>query len=180
MSIAYPPEVVTLRDGTPVTIRAIRPDDAPRLQALHARLSAESIFLRFLGQLKTLPLEEAQRLAHVDYEKSMALVATPGQDGEEPIIGVARYAASNQAEPDAAEAAIVVDDAFQGRGLGSLLLDRLVKYARAHGIRYFLATVYHSNAEIMRFIQRSGLPSEKRREAGVWEVRVRLDTEPAR
>jgi GNAT superfamily N-acetyltransferase len=175
MSIAYPPEAVTLRDGAPVTIRAIQPDDAPRLQALHARLSAESIFLRFLGQLKTLPPEEAQRLARVDYEKSMALVATHGQAGEEPIIGVARYAASNPAEPDAAEAAIVVEDAFQGRGLGSLLLDRLMKYARAHGVRYFLATVHHSNAEIMRFIERSGLPVEKRREAGVWEVRVRLD-----
>lgn len=175
MESDFKPESVTLRDGTRAVIRAIQADDAPRLQALHARLSPESVYLRFLEQLKVLPAHEAQRLASVDYQTRMALVAVREDDLEQ-IIGVARYAVADSARPDAAEAAIVVEDAFQGRGLGTILVDRLVKYAQAHGIRAFLASVHHSNSEILRFIQRSGLPVEKRLDTGVWEIRIKLQS----
>jgi len=168
------PEVITLRDGTMVTIRPIRPDDAPRLQVLFYRLSPESIALRFLGHPKELPDEQAQQLANVDYQTRMALVAIHEQDDEEHIIAVARYAADS-AQPDLAEAAIVVEDEYQKRGLGTLLLTRLVAYARTHGIRAFMATVHHDNVQIMRFIRRSGLPSESKLEAGVWEIMVKLE-----
>jgi len=169
-------ETATLRDGTTVTIRPIRPDDAPRLQALFYRLSPESIALRFLGHPKELPYEQAQQLANVDYQTRMALVATREEDSEEHIIAVARYAADS-AQPDLAEAAIVVEDEYQKQGLGTLLLIRLVAYARTHGIRDFMATVHHDNAQIMRFIRRSGLPSQSKLAAGVWEIVVKLEPE---
>ena len=168
------PEAVHLSDGTPVTLRPIRPDDAKFLQALHSRLSAESVFLRFLEQRTTLSDQDARRLATVDYRTTMALVATHGAGSAEEIIGVARYAATDPARPDTAEAAIVVEDAFQGRGLGTILVDRLVRYARGRDIHAFVASVHYSNAEIMHFIQRSGLPAEKRLEAGVWEFKIKL------
>lgn len=171
------PETVTLRDGTTVTIRPIRPDDAPRLQALFGRLSPESISLRFLGQPKELPYEQARLLANVDYQKRMALVATREQGGEEHIIAVARYAVDPAADPDLAEAAIVVEDKYQKQGLGTLLLTRLVAYAQAHGIRAFRATIRQDNAQIMRFVRRSGLPTDSRLEAGVWEIVVKLEPE---
>ncbi len=170
------PETVTLRDGTTVTIRPIHPDDAHRLQALFYRLSPESIALRFLGHPKELPDEEAQRLASVDYQTRMALVATRQQNGEEHIIAVARYAADS-AQTDLAEAAIVVEDEYQKRGLGTFLLMRLVAYARTHGIRAFMATVHHDNVQIMRFIRQSGLPSQSKLAAGVWEIVVKLEPE---
>lgn len=170
------PDTVTLRDGTTVTIRPIRPDDARRLQALFDRLSPESISLRFLGQPKELPYEQARQLANVDYQKRMALVATREQDGEEHIIAVARYATHPASPPDVAEAAIVVEDEYQKRGLGTLLLTRLVAYAQAHGIRAFMATIRHDNAQIMRFIGRSGLPTESTLEAGVWDILVKLES----
>jgi RimJ/RimL family protein N-acetyltransferase len=170
------PETVTLGDGTMVTIRPIRPDDAPRLQALFYRLSPESIALRFLGHPKELPDEEAQRLANVDYQTRMALVATGEEDGEEHIIAVARYAADS-AQLDLAEAAIVVEDKYQKRGLGTLLLTRLVAYAHTHGIRAFMATVHHDNVQIMRFIRQSGLPSQSKLAAGIWEIVVKLEPE---
>ena len=69
---------------------------------------------------------------------------------------------------------IVVEDRYQGRGLGTLLLERLVAYARTHGIRVFRATVYHDNAPMKRIIRRSGLPIESRVESGVWEIRMKL------
>ncbi len=171
------PKPVTLRDGTAVTIRPIRPDDAPRLQALFDRLSPESIAFRFLGQPKELPYEQARRLANVDYRKRMALVATREQGSEEHIIAVARYAVDPAGQPDLAEAAIVVEDEYQKRGLGTLLLSRLVAYAQAHGIRTFMATVRQDNIQIMRFVRHSGLPAESTLEAGVWEIVVKLEPE---
>jgi len=169
---------VKLRDGTPVFIRTICPDDAERLQAFFARLSPETTYYRFLGRRKELPYEEAHRLVEVDYRTRMALVGTCEQRGDEEIVGVARYAVIPGTWPAEAEAAIVIEDQYQGRGLGTILLERLVAYARAHGIRTFLATVRHDNARMMRFIRRSGLPTESTVVAGVWEIRVGLEREP--
>jgi RimJ/RimL family protein N-acetyltransferase len=174
------PEAVTLRDGSIVTIRPIRPDDARRLQGLFARLSPESISFRFLGHPKELPGEQAEQLANVDYHTRMALVATREQGGEEHIIAVARYAVDPAAGPDLAEAAVVVEDEYQNRGLGTLLLKRLVAYAQTHGIRAFMATVRHDNVRIMRFIRRSGLPTESKLAAGAWEILVKLEPEADR
>ena len=117
----YPPEKVTLRDGTEVIVRAIVPEDAPLLQELFRRLSPESVFLRFLTRLKELSQTQAERLANVDYQTQMALVATLGPD----IVGVARYAHSAEYGPGMAEAAVVVQDEDQSRGLGTRLLTRL-------------------------------------------------------
>jgi len=178
------PQVVTLRDGSRVIIRAIRPDDAPRLQALYRRLSPESIFFRFLGQARELSDRQAQRLATVDYEGQMAWVATPGEaledeDPEAEIIGVARYARlPEEAGPGAvAEAAVVVEDRWQRRGLGTMLLQRLADYARTHGIDAFQATVHQANTQILRFVRRSGLPTQNQIDGGLWEIRVSLKEE---
>jgi RimJ/RimL family protein N-acetyltransferase len=175
VSSEYPPEVISLRDGMPVTIRPIHPDDAPRLQALVARLSPESIFFRFMQQLKSLPLEEARRLATVDYHTSIAFVATCAEAGAEHIIGVIRYIAIGAARPGVAEAALVVEDGYQRQGLGVLLTDRILAHARAHGIHTFVAEVSLDNSRMMKFIERTGLPATRKLESGVWEIQVKLD-----
>jgi len=163
-----------------VIIRPIRRGDAARLQLLFARLSPEAISYRFLGLRKELPYEQATRLADVDYERRMALVATCEQHYDAQVIGVARYALLPGTWPAEAEAGIVVEDRYQDNGLGTVLLERLVAYASVHGIRAFLATVRYDNTRMMRFIRRSGLPTESRVEAGVWEIRVGLEREPDR
>lgn len=169
--LPYPPEKVKLRDGTEVIIRAIVPEDAPLLQDLFRRLSPESVFLRFLTRLKELTQTQAERLANVDYQTHMALVAMLGPD----IIGVARYAPSTEPEPGMAEAAVVVEDQYQSRGLGTLLLGRLSDYARQHGIVAFLASIHQSNERILSFIRKSGLRTESGIVAGLWQIRVYLD-----
>jgi RimJ/RimL family protein N-acetyltransferase len=168
-------EIVVLRDGTPVAIRPIRTDDGPRLQALFGRLSPESIYLRFLGQPKELPDDQAQRLANLDYRTQMAFVGTLVEDGREEIVGVARYAQVPRMGSDAAEAGVVVEDRYQRLGLGTMLLQRLADYARSQGIRAFVASIHHSNTRILRFIRRSGLPVDRRIESGLWEIRVSLE-----
>jgi acetyltransferase len=168
-------ERIVLQDGTAVTIRPIRPEDAPKLQSAFKRLSTQSVYYRFLQVFEQLTDQQARDFADLDYHQRMALVAEIQEAGESNLIGVARYAMVPGDEPGLAESAVVVIDEYQKRGLGSLLLMRLVRYALSHDVQTFLATVHVSNAQIMRFIRRSGLPAEKKMiEPGVWEIRIRL------
>lgn len=173
-------ETVTLRDGTEVELRPIRLDDAERLQGLFSRLSAESIYLRFLERRKELPLDQAIRFATVNYDTTMAIVAVHQEGSDEPkIIGVARYGVEPGQKERVAEAAVVVEDAFQNRGLGTLLLQRLLGYAREQGMQALQATVHQNNAKILHFIQKGGLPTERRFSSGAWEVKVTVNPEEA-
>ncbi|MFN2184269.1 MAG: GNAT family N-acetyltransferase [Anaerolineae bacterium] len=173
-------ETVRLRDGMPILIRPVRPDDALRLKALFGRLSRESIYYRFLELRKELPNEEARQLAELDYHTQMALVATRQKGGDDEVIGVARYVLVPGSEPAEAEAAVVVEDRYQNLGLGTHLLNRLAAYAVRHGVCAFLATVRFDNARVLCLIRRSGLPTESRLEAGVLALRIGLESEEAR
>jgi acetyltransferase len=168
-------ESVTLRDGTGVTIRPIRPDDAPGLQVTFTRLSSQTVYLRFFETFKQLSDKQATYFANVDYHDSMALVAEVMEAGEDSIIAVARYDMLSDSEPGAAESAIVVRDDYQNRGLGTIIMIRLLNYAREHGVTSFLATIHASNARIMNFVKRSGFPFERKMiEPGIMQVRVIL------
>jgi acetyltransferase len=164
----------TLKSGQVVQLRAVRPDDVDRLIGLFHRLSPASVYYRFLEPRKDLPRPQAERFAQVDYERQMAIVASLARDGEEDLIGVARYAQLDPPVDHMAEAAIVVEDAYQHQGLGSELLRQLVNYASQHGVQAFRATVHHSNQRILDFIQRSGLPAAKRLDDSVWDIVVEL------
>ncbi len=170
-------EVITLWDGATIRIRPIRPDDAPRLQASMVQMSAETIYDRFLGYKKVLPDEEARYLSNLDYDKHMALVAAAGPEDDENIVGVARYHVLED-KPDCAEFAVVIADAYQRRGLGTLLIKRLIEYAQTHGIRTFLGITHLQNNRLLRFIQRSRLPIERKLRRGQWEVWLTLEGEP--
>jgi acetyltransferase len=173
---SFPIEIVKLQDGRSVTLRPIRPDDAPRLQEGFARLSQQSIYMRFLKTANALSDSQAQELASVDYVERMALVGAVQEDGIERLVAVARYGTIQGDEPGLAEAGIIVRDDYQGFGLGKILMKRLLLYGRKHGVHKLVATVHASNAPIRRFITRSGLPFEKKMlEPGVWEYRIRLD-----
>ena len=158
-----------------MALRPIRSEDAPGLSALHARLSPESRYFRFFSARAELPPEEAQQLATVDYRTQMAIVALPVNQAEPSIIiGVARYAVADLAKPDEADVAIVVEDRFQGRGLGTVLLARLLEYAREHGIQYFRANVDSMNTTMLKMIQRANLLTEMKLKSGVWDIRVQV------
>lgn len=169
------PETVTLRDGTPVQLRLLRPDDAERIKAFFYRLSPESIFYRALEVRKTLSDDEARRLCDVDGLTRVALAAVIEKDGEEHIIGVARYGVVKPTQADTAESAVVVEDAFQGKGLGRALTTRLVQYARNHGIQRFVATIHLNNNKILQFIKNSGLRVRRHIEGSVWDMNIYLD-----
>ena len=169
-------EEVTLSDGEVVTIRPIVPEDARGLQTTFTKLSPQTIYLRFLEFFKELSDKQAYHFANVDYLTHVALVATIQEYEEEQLIGVARYALIVPQNHEDVEAAIVVRDDFQNRGLGTILMERLVRYARDHGVKTFTATVHTSNSRIRYFIQRSGLSNKRIMiEPGVWEIQIFLE-----
>ncbi len=168
------PETITLKDGTKMVIRPIRPDDAADLQDTFQRLSIQSIYLRFLSFKKELTDEEATQLATVDYSSRMAFVAIGKEDDRDIVAGVARYAILDPQHPEIAEAAVVVVDKYQGLGLGKQLLRRLVVYARAKGIVSMRGNLQVGNDRMLLLVKGSGLPNQTRFVEGMWEVAIDL------
>src|SRR2546425_5157216 len=134
--LADPEEGVTLRTGASVRVRAIRPDDEPRLMALCRRLSPRTVYQRFFSFRRLLP-EEAHALANVDDRWRMAVVAEVDDGHEAELIGVARYGTSN--EGTTADIGLVVADGWQGLGLGSLLLEEILRAGEQRGGHQFNA-----------------------------------------
>ncbi len=142
-----------LHDGRQVTIREIRADDGERLRASHARLSPESRYRRFLAAKPELTTADARYLVQIDGADHVALVATlpPAVDPDEPIVAVARYIRTS-GDPDVAEFAIVVGDAYQRQGLGQALTRCLAAAAVSHQIKRFRATMLADNLAVHRLL----------------------------
>lgn len=151
MTIALPAEkVLTLRDGTPVRVRPIRPDDAPRLIEFHSRLSMNTTRLRFFTPMKRLSAAFAEHLCTVDFKKRCAFVISPLDSDD--IHAVGRYEGESRYS---AEVAFVVEDSFQGKGIGTILLDRLVEHARTKGFDRLTAVVLCENLNMLTLFRES-------------------------
>jgi RimJ/RimL family protein N-acetyltransferase len=144
---------VVLRDGTRVRMRPIRPDDEPRLVELYDHLSQDSRYQRFFSAMRRLPPDWAHFLANVDHVRRFALVVEAPGDPET-VIAVARYEPTG--EPDCAEVAFAVQDAWQNRGLGTVLFRELLAAAKGNGITRFCAWVLGDNRRMLDLIARLG------------------------
>ncbi|MBA2578656.1 MAG: GNAT family N-acetyltransferase [Euzebyaceae bacterium] len=161
-------EVAALDDGASVTVRAITPDDAPRLHRLYYRLSPQSLYRRFFTPVTRPDRDVIASLVHVDYADRLALVALSGDE----VVGIARY---ERLPPGGnAEVAVIVEDAWQGRGVGTLLLERLAAAASARGIRSFVAAVQSGNRPMMGLLRAVGEPLETSLDGTEYRVRVAL------
>jgi len=156
----YPRELeaeVQLADGTRLLVRPIRPEDAELERIFVASLSEQTRFFRFFYRLHELTPAMLARFTQVDYGRELALLAltedTTASDGRA-IVGIARYIAN----PDhaSAEFAVVVADAWQRRGVGTMLLERLVAAAKRHGFKRLQGTVLRANEAMLTFAQRQG------------------------
>ncbi len=159
---------VVLRDGAHVWFRAIRPDDEPRLVDLYGRLSQHTAYQRFFTVMKRLPPDWAHIFANVDYRKRMAVVAEREHEGRLELIGVGRYEPSEEA--DTAEVAFVVQDGWQGKGLGAILLDDITRAGEARGIRRFRAYVLADNYRMLDLLARATDVLERKLEDGVVSI----------
>ena len=177
---AYPKELereVTLQDGARLRLRPIRPEDQDRLIAFYDRLSRHTAYQRFFTVMKRLPPDWAHLLANVDYQRRLALLAEHGPPDAPELVGVARYEPTGQA--DTAEIAFVIQDGWQNRGLGTLMLDALLAAAETRGIRRFRASVLATNTRMVDLLVRFTDVAERRTESGVTELLLARRPAPA-
>lgn len=156
---------LVLTDGATVHLRPIKPSDADAHRAFFGRLSRETVYYRFFTPKTHLTEAESSRFTTVDYVDRFAVVALLGDE----IIAVGRYDRSGN-HPDQAEVAFAVEDAHQGRGLGTALLEYLAAVARTHGITRFTATVLPDNRRMLRVFGDAGWDVHNQFADGIIEV----------
>ena len=167
-------ETLTIPSGVEIPFRVVRPGDAPALQRLHARCSERTIYLRFLGPMKKLSDEQARYFASTDGVDHFGLVALNPEDPNE-IIAVVRYA--RKPGNERAEYAALVEDGWQGRGVGAALTHRLIDIARGNEVRSFYAPVKGENKRMLSVLRHLDLPEQERVEHGEKMVEIGLSFE---
>ena len=160
-----------LRDGRLVSVRPVVPADAPRLAALCERLSAESSRLRFFRAGRRLTPQEALGLAEIDHHHNEAFVALD----TERVVALASL--SRIGDDPQAEVTLLVDDAYQGSGLGRHLLGMLIDAARARHYRILLAEMLPENERMLGLLESAGVPSLADTYFGVLRVHLFLQRE---
>ncbi|HNP56735.1 MAG TPA: GNAT family N-acetyltransferase [Gordonia sp. (in: high G+C Gram-positive bacteria)] len=159
-----------LRDGRSILIRPASPDDADVVLGFNGRLSRRTIAIRSLGPIITMDRDAAVRLVTNDYHDRLVLLATL----DDHVIGVADYV-RNETAADRADIAFTVEDAYQGMGLGGLLLEHLAAAARERGIEVFEADVVSENLPMIRTFQSSGYRVEFDQEGGITHLELTVD-----
>jgi acetyltransferase len=158
----YPADLATtvkLRDGTQLALRPIRPEDAELEKAFVSGLSVRSMRLRFLSGMRDLTPQMLARFTQIDYDREMAFIAVEGQRLREREVGVCRYIAMPDGET--CEYAIVVSDDFQARGLGRLMMSRLMEVAAARRLKTMVGYVATENAGMLDLCESIGFAIER-------------------
>jgi len=162
----------TLKDGTAVTIRAIRRDDSGKVLEAFANLDRESIYTRFFSYKRELTETELNQFTDVDFDHVVALVATTRPEDGETIIAGGRYITDDATSPcRGAEVAFTTEEDHQGR------LRHLVRIARENGVSWLEADVLAGNQPMLTAFRRSGLPMQQRSDGAVIHVKLLLAVE---
>lgn len=163
---------IVLKDGTVIPVRPIRLEDKEALKRLHSRMSDTSIHLRFHGSMRELSDQKARYFSQVDEQRHLALVDLDPFDSNE-IIAVARFDREDE-KTKQAEYSAMVEDYWQGRGIGLALTNMLIDEARKKGIRHFYGLVLPENRRMLNLLKDLNLPEQERDEGGVRYVDVAL------
>jgi acyl-CoA synthetase (NDP forming)/GNAT superfamily N-acetyltransferase len=160
---------VVLSDGGTVHLRPIIPDDADLIVALHGRLSERTRYFRYFAPYPHMSAKDLKRFSVVDHHGRVAFGAFLG----DLLIAVGRY--EKLGDSDSAEVAFVVEDAHQGRGLGSILLEHLAAAARERGLGRFVAEVLGENGQMVRVFRDAGYRVSRAIEEGVLHLEFAID-----
>jgi acyl-CoA synthetase (NDP forming)/RimJ/RimL family protein N-acetyltransferase len=158
-----------LTDGGTVHIRPVVPADAEAIDAFHVRQSRETIYFRYFSPLPRLSARDLDRIVNIDYLTHMGLVALLGDE----VVGLASY--DMWPDHNEAEVAFIVDDAHQGRGLATVLLEYLAVAARENGLDGLTATVLPTNRKMLGVFHDAGFQVASAFEEGVIEVRLGIE-----
>ncbi len=165
----------TLKNGTTVTIRAIRPEDKTRLVSAFENLDRESVYTRFFQYVKELTDQDLKRATEIDFDREVALVVTANLGGEETIIGTGRYVVFEEADARrSAEVAFIVEEDYQGLGVASRIFRHLVQIGGQNNVARFTADVLAGNQAMLGVFANSGLPMKQQREGTVVHITLQL------
>jgi len=166
-------EAVRLPSGREVFIRPIRPEDAPAHKAFVARMTPEDLRFRFLGVIRDVPPSEMARLTQIDYDREMAFLAiAPHAAGEPETLAVVRTVAN----PDSTKAdfAVMVRSDMKRTGLGSLLMQKMIRYCKGRGVQELVGEVLADNQAMLNLTAKLGFTARPLPEKGRCEVRLKL------
>jgi GNAT superfamily N-acetyltransferase len=164
-----------LKNGEPITIRAIRPEDKGKIITAFENLERESIYTRLFSFKKELNEGDLRRITEVDFDQEVALVVTHMVGNDEIIIGSGRYVMTGETgEGPQAEVAFLVEEDFHGLGMAKTILRHLTAIARSRGIAAFEAEVLPGNKAMLTAFARSGLPMEQRYSSDTVHITLRL------
>jgi acyl-CoA hydrolase/GNAT superfamily N-acetyltransferase len=169
----YPEEFerwVDLKDKSRLFIRPLKLTDEPLLRDMFYKLSPESVHHRFFRMIKSMPHEKLQEFLRVDYEADMALVAVLGREPDRPIVAIAHY--SKDSRTNFADAAFLVRDDWQGKGVGTALMTAMAGAARARGVAGFVADVLAQNHGMLRVFHRCGFAVHSDLDEGVYHLTI--------
>lgn len=164
----YPKEFeknIKLKDGTKIFFRPIKPSDADMWVELYLSLSSNTKYLRFFSSLPEPDQNMIDRYTKIDYINKFAIVAIINENGQEKMIGVVRYGLDPP--PDNAELAVVVADDWQGKGLGTKLLDFMLSIMVKQKIKKVHGDVFLQNEKMMRIMHDSGFNLIKEDSQGI-------------
>ena len=161
-----------LRDGRPIEIRALRPDDRAEMLAAVGRTSTQSLRRRFFVPKKVFSEQELAFFLNIDFENHVALVAQIDEDGSPTIVAGGRYIV---VQPGQAEIAFVVVDAYQGQGIGTMLMRHLAVLARDAGLNELIAEVLPENTAMLKVFGKFGFRPGSKREPQVRHLTMRLN-----
>jgi RimJ/RimL family protein N-acetyltransferase len=163
--------IESLRNGSRVEIRALRPQDRDDMLAAVGRTSAQSLYRRFFGVRRHFTEAETAFFLNVDFVNHVALVAVVEEGGRPVIAGGGRFVVS---QPEQAELAFAIVDEYQGQGIGTLLMRHLTAIAREAGLQELVADVLPENAAMLKVFEKSGLRVSTKRESGTVHVTMRF------
>ncbi|MAT61154.1 MAG: GNAT family N-acetyltransferase [Micrococcales bacterium] len=159
---------VVLSDGSVCQIRAVRPDDGELLKQFHSQLSEKTIYYRYFSPYDDLLQKDIERLIAADHYDRVGIIANVGGQ----IIGVGQY---DRVSDNDGEIAFMVRDDYQGRGVGSILLEYLAAVARERGIRRFVADVLPGNRRMVATFERAGYRVAQELDDGIVHLAFEID-----
>ncbi|WP_157994477.1 GNAT family N-acetyltransferase [Peristeroidobacter agariperforans] len=161
------------RDGTSITVRPLRADDERREIAFIESLSEQTRYFRMFTPLKYLSPQLLSQFMDVDYDRRMALVATVGAGDQEMFVGVARYGSTDRQEQ--AELGVTVTDAWQRRGIATILIGALMRFARSHGFHELAGMVLPENHAMLALARSLSFTIEHDPAGHIMKISRRLD-----
>jgi acyl-CoA hydrolase/RimJ/RimL family protein N-acetyltransferase len=169
----YPSHIAhehTFKGGVTVRFRAMKPSDEEAMRRFFYRFSEKPIFYRFFYPVRTMAHDKMQEYVNIDYSSAMSIIGLVGEAGHEKIIAEARFMRDER--DGFGDFAFLIEEQYHGIGIGSYLMDMLVRLAREQGLKGVTAEVLAGNAPMMKIFEKANLPLEAHLQDGVYHIKI--------